>query len=252
MKNIYIGDIHGLNTWEQIVDEHQDADNIVFVGDYFDSYNLQGIIQLHNAKRIIEFKEFQELDPSKKVHLLIGNHDIHYYTGNASGGATAGYQPGMRPAFEGFLLENKQHFKMCALIGNRLCTHAGVSETFLSDTGYYAHDMEIDDYLNELFHHKMNEFIFTAGYDRGYHIVDSYGGDEWQSPIWIRPLQLQRANKKSDIKKKYVQIVGHTKQLKIDIKGKSTGGRYYYIDTLPVGEYLIEIDNEFLVGKICQ
>ena len=46
----------------------------------------------------------------------------------------------------------------------------------------------------------------------------------------------------------YTQIVGHTVQDHIDIKGKTTGGKYYYIDTLPSGEYLIEIDGIFSTG----
>ena len=28
-KNIYIGDIHGLEVWKDIVKEHEDADNII-------------------------------------------------------------------------------------------------------------------------------------------------------------------------------------------------------------------------------
>ena len=52
MKNIYIGDIHGRDTWKQIVDEHDDADNIVFIADYFDSFNISGTVQLHNIKEI--------------------------------------------------------------------------------------------------------------------------------------------------------------------------------------------------------
>ena len=64
----------------------------------------------------------------------------------------------------------------------------------------------------------------------------------------IRPRSLQRSNKNTDLKKNYIQIVGHTKQDNIDIKGKTTGGRYYYIDTLPSGEYLIDEDGEFRIG----
>ena len=60
---------------------------------------------------------------------------------------------------------------------------------------------------------------------------------------------LQLSNKNTDLKKQYIQIVGHTQQDTIDIKGKSTGGRYYYIDTLPSGEYLIDEDGEFSVGN---
>lgn len=48
-----------------------------------------------------------------------------------------------------------------------------------------------------------------------------------------------------------VQIVGHTNQNQIDIKGKATGGKYYFIDTLGTsGEYLIIEDGQFKVGKV--
>ena len=81
-------------------------------------------------------------------------------------------------------------------------------------------------------------------------MIDGYGGDEFQSPLWIRPLQLQRANIKTFLKKEYIQIVGHTTQNKLDLSGKTTGGKYIYIDTMPCGEYLIEIDEKLIVGKI--
>jgi hypothetical protein len=35
----------------------------------------------------------------------------------------------------------------------------------------------------------------------------------------------------------------------IDIKGKATGGDYYFIDALGIGEYLIYEDGEFKLGK---
>jgi predicted phosphodiesterase len=250
MKNIYIGDIHGYPDWIKIVKEHEDADNIVFVGDYFDSFNYSGVEQLHNAKEIIEFKKLQELDPSKKVHLLIGNHDIHYYPNNKDGGGTSGYQPVMRPAFEDFFRENEPMFTMCVQIGNVICTHAGISDEFLKDTGYYTYDdISIEDFINDLWKYKPNEFLFYGAYDRGHKgYMDGHGDDTFQSPIWIRPKSLQRANKKTELKKEFIQIVGHTKQKQIDIKGKTTGGRYYYIDTIPVGQYLIQVDGLFTIG----
>jgi len=255
-KTIYIGDIHGRDIWESIVEEHDDADNIVFIGDYFDSFDIPGISQLSNVQRIVEYKKKRELDTSKKVYLLIGNHDIHYWPGIKGRGSTAGFQPTMSFQYEQFFKENRNHFQMSVLIGNRLCTHAGVGSDFLTSVGFWkmdnADESIISDYLNDLFHYKPNEFTFDGSYDRNNigGIPNYYGDDNWQSPVWIRPTSLQRVNKKTDLKKNYIQIVGHTQQDHIDIKGKTTGGKYYYIDTLPSGEYLIDVDGEFEIGYI--
>ena len=54
-----------------------------------------------------------------------------------------------------------------------------------------------------------------------------------------------------EIKHRIIQVVGHTQQNQIDIKGKATGGRYYFIDTLGTsGEYLIWEDGNFNIEKI--
>jgi len=253
-KTIYIGDIHGRDVWKQIVSENDDADNIVFIGDYFDSFDIPCVVQLKNTQDIVDFKKKRELDHSKKVYLLIGNHDIHYMKGIEGKGTTSGFNANMMYEFEMFFDENKEHFQMCIQIGDRLCSHAGISETFLKDTGYWSHDYEdyngIEEFINDLFHFRPNEFTFEGYDNRNYGLMspNGYGDDEGQSPIWIRPRSLQRSNKKSELKKQYIQIVGHTQQDYIDIKGKTTGGKYYYIDTLPSGEYLIDIDGEFSVG----
>jgi hypothetical protein len=51
------------------------------------------------------------------------------------------------------------------------------------------------------------------------------------------------AANKETLRKQIIQVVGHTPQDTIDIKGKSTGGRYYFIDTLEYGQ------NQYLVVK---
>lgn len=254
-KNIYIGDIHGRDIWKEIVTKHEDADNIVFIGDYFDSFDIRALLQLGNVNDIVRYKQEREKDPTKKVYLLIGNHDIHYWPGNKCGGGTSGYQATMRPQYEQFFRENKDMFQMAVLIDNRLCTHAGVSSEFLEHRGYWEQgvdESEIANFLNELFTYMPNEFLFDSYKDilgPELHVFpDGYGDDTWQTPIWIRPKSLQKSNKGTNLKKNYIQIVGHTQQETIDIKGKSTGGKYYYIDTLPSGEYLIDEDGEFSVG----
>ena len=47
----------------------------------------------------------------------------------------------------------------------------------------------------------------------------------------------------------YIQVVGHTHVKKIDIEGKSTGGRYYFIDTFDTSnQFLVYEDGEFKIG----
>ena len=51
-KLVAIGDIHGRDIWKQIVDQEQ-PDTVVFVGDYFDSFDIPGKAQIDNFKNII-------------------------------------------------------------------------------------------------------------------------------------------------------------------------------------------------------
>jgi len=73
MKTVFIGDIHGRSIWKQIV-EQEKPDRVIFVGDYFDSFDIPGIDQIHNFKEIIHFKKTSGIE----VVLLVGNHDYHY------------------------------------------------------------------------------------------------------------------------------------------------------------------------------
>jgi predicted phosphodiesterase len=255
MKNIFIGDIHGRDVWKKIIKKHDDIDNIVFIGDYLDSFDITPIMQLQNLIDIIEFKKNKESTSRTKVHLLLGNHDIHYWRNIQGKGKTSGFQPTMSYQYENVLMENEKFFKIVVLLGNRLCTHAGVSSVFLHDIGFYLNDEkrkynDIPEYLNDLFKYKPNEFIFSSPYNRGYMYLDDYGDDVFQSPIWIRPKSLQKSNKNSGLKKDCVQIIGHTHVDKIDIKGKSSGGKYYFIDCLGKGFYLIENDNVFITDGV--
>ena len=58
------------------------------------------------------------------------------------------------------------------------------------------------------------------------------GENIYQSPIWIRPNSLFKANKGTYIHKNYIQIFGHTKINKIDYRGKTADGSYLNVDAL--------------------
>ena len=242
MKTIVIGDVHGRSLWKLIVNQEQDADRIIFIGDYFDSFDISGVEQIQNFKEIIEYKETS----GKEVIMLVGNHDHHYYPEVGYTG-TSGYQRGIAPSITQVVDENRQHLQMAYSFDEFLFTHAGVSPTFMD--GEFGEEGWVEDnvveLLNDLFKYKPKSFDFNG--------TDPYGDNTYQTPIWIRPRSLMAVNKKHDkgLKKRYIQIVGHTQVKKLDIDGaqKAAGGRYYLIDCQDTtGEYLVIQDKELIIG----
>jgi len=128
MKTIIIGDIHGHDSWEQVVAQEQDADRFIFVGDYFDSFGVPGLIQMQNFKNIVEFKTTS----NKEVIMLVGNHDFHYLPEIGENG-TSGYQPRMAVSISHLINQNRDHLQMAYQFDDILVTHAGVSSEWLDD-----------------------------------------------------------------------------------------------------------------------
>ena len=238
MNTLILGDTHGRDIWKQIVAK-ENPDRVVFIGDYFDSFNIPAVVQMQNFKDIIKYKETSNAE----VIMLIGNHDYHYFPEIGYQGYS-GYQAGARFNIEHLLNENRHHLQMAYQFDNILCTHAGVSSVFM-DQVFGKDGWSVDNIstkLNEVWLYKPKTFSFNG--------LDPYGDDVYQTPIWIRPNSLQWANHKT-LRKKIIQVVGHTTVDKIDIKGKTTGGRYYYIDCLETSkEYLIFNNNKIEINKI--
>lgn len=234
MKTCIIPDLHGSSIWKSIVHK-ENPDRVVFLGDYFDSFDISGIEQIHNFKEIIEYKETS----GKEVIMLIGNHDYHYYPEIGYNG-TSGYQTKIAPSITQVIQENRYHLQMAYQFDEFLFTHAGVSPVFMNDV-FGIDDWDQDNVayeLNEMFKYKPKAFTFYG--------TDPHGDNQCQTPIWIRPRSLMAANNKKDkvsLKHKYIQVVGHTQQRQIDIQGKSTGGRYYFVDCLPTSSEYMIIDN---------
>jgi len=242
VKTIVIGDVHGCSLWKLITNQEQDADRIIFIGDYFDSFDISGVEQIQNFKEIIEYKKTS----GKEVIMLVGNHDHHYYPEVGYTG-TSGYQRGIAPSINQVIDENRQHLQMAYSFDEFLFTHAGVSPTFMD--GEFGEEGWVEDniveLLNDLFKYKPKSFEFNG--------TDPHGDNTYQTPIWIRPRSLMAVNKKHNkgLKKRYIQIVGHTQVKKLDLIGsqKSAGGRYYLIDCQEsTGEYLVIQDKELIIG----
>lgn len=245
MKTVIIGDVHGHDSWKQVVQQEQDADRIIFVGDYFDSFTMSGVVQIHNFKEIIEFKT----NSDKEVIMLIGNHDYHYFPEIGENG-TSGYQARMAPTIQHLISTNRDYLQLAYQFDDILVTHAGVSSEWLDDNIVMWDVPNLAMYLNDLFKYQplkvgyrqfkeIDDFFIGAG---------GFGDEKFQGPLWIRPRSLTTANYDT-LRTKIRQVVGHTGQKQIDVEGKSTGGRYYFIDTMP-REYLIVNDGVVSSGKL--
>jgi len=250
MKLVAIGDIHGRASWKQAVFDNQDADIFVFIGDYFDTHeDISPSLQIYNFKEIIAWKEQVELE-GKKVIMLIGNHDYHYFPEIGYNG-TSGYSQSHAAFISDEINKNRKHLSIAYAYENLLFTHAGVGDSFLNKTLALVEPTAtipttaegVVVYLTSLWLNKPGEFGFYWNDSSG------YGDNINQTPIWIRPGSLKQGSKSLKAAG-IIQIVGHTQQKTIDIEGKSTGGKYFFIDALGVGQYLIYNDGKFTTGYI--
>lgn len=247
MKTIVLGDTHGRSFWKLIV-EREKPDRVIFIGDYFDSFDISGIDQIHNFKEIVAFKEKGNCE----VIMLIGNHDHHYFPEIGNTG-TSGYQTTLAPSINYEIDQSRSHLQIAYRMDEFLFTHAGVSSKFMDNvfgTGGWKTET-IADELNELFKYKPKTFEFGMAISvNKMSYMDPTGDNEEQSPIWIRPRSLMRVNHET-LRKQVIQVVGHTQVKQIDTAGMATGNRYYYIDCLGTsGQYMIINDGEISFEKI--
>ena len=78
MKRITIGDPHGLWRFvKQIYDKDQ-PDEVIILGDYFDSFNIDVYTQGNLMRTQLNFVKNILRSIGKGMHVLIGNHDMHY------------------------------------------------------------------------------------------------------------------------------------------------------------------------------
>lgn len=243
MKTLLIGDIHGRPIWKDILEkESSNLSRVIFFGDYFDSFDISGIDQIHNFNEIIRFKESTDLE----VIMLIGNHDHHYLH---VGETYSGFQPALQHDIYFTLKKNKKHLQVVYSFDDILCSHAGISPVWLDKTFGLWNKKTMVDNINELYHYQQRKFNFI------YTSFDFYGDSVEQGPFWIRPKSLMKSNKGDDgLKKHYIQVFGHT-QLNDIFESfvsseKTMGSRYYNIDTLEGSGYVVHEDGKLKPFKL--
>ncbi len=235
-KWIAIGDIHGRDTWKPIVEKHiNEVDRIIFVGDYFDSFNIPMPVQIKNFREIVKFAR----EGSEKIVLLIGNHDYHYLS---MGETYSGFNPTYAAGIEyDYLRPNLDLFKICHREGEFLFSHAGITKTWLNN--FLIDVDDIDSELNGFWQYKQHVFGWRRNPSKKMSAyTDSYGDNIWQGPLWVRPNSLD-----ADKIKGYIQVVGHTGSEKIKFRNN-----VYYIDSLEKGYYLCKEGDKVEIKNILE
>ncbi len=216
MKILIIPDVHGSHEWEMVKRlPATDYDYVIFLGDYFDSWENEWPDQGENFKSICDFVR------EDKVHrkLLLGNHDWSYLSKTKYGAGVSGHQNSHIGEIRNLLTENHDILDIafecnvdCA--GGRIVlSHAGFSRTWISYIlnvfGIQENQWSIS-LLNEQWH-KLSFNPYSEGFNYAFEeLLDWHGffsgsGDEvTQGPLWIRPESL--------LKNAFyeTQIVGHT------------------------------------------
>ena len=197
MKIFIVPDVHGSLAWKAAEDKTESVDKIVFLGDYFDSWEKQWPQQGQNFAEICEFKRS---NPAKVV-LLIGNHDWSYLSGTRDGENCSGHQHSHAREIRALLAQNKDIIDLAFEAGGWVFSHAGFSKTWV---GYmrevFAENFSCKEWsislLNKIWHersHNPSDKNFCYGFDEllDWHGVFSGCGDEvFQGCLWIRPSSL--------------------------------------------------------------
>lgn len=200
MQTLSIGDIHGRDHWQKV--DPVQYDYVIFVGDYFDSWDVPNPTMLDNMRNILEFKKSYD-----NVILLLGNHDIHYLYSDESVYRGSGYRAEIALAFQELLIHHQYLMQVAFQIENVLWTHAGVNKVWAKT---YLEDLPLTKYavtLNEMFKvRKTRMALADIGASRG-------GFFPTGGPFWSD-------HRKDNIQNPIpglIQIYGHTEVADITI-----------------------------------
>jgi hypothetical protein len=206
MRILAIGDPHGVKRWT--TEDLFQADRIVFMGDYWDSFDVSFEKQKEVFLEIVALKQ-QRPDI---VTLLLGNHDIHYMldyskyveSGIIVGSGTSGFQDSKKFEINALMEEHKNLFQHVYQFKNYVFSHAGISSLLLNHykESIFLTDVEKKHLENNLFEMVFNKVKLPALLWVG---NENLGYDEFSGLFWVRPKQLL-FNIPVGIK----QVVGHT------------------------------------------
>lgn len=206
---VIIPDIHGRNFWKEAIDGRENED-IVFLGDYMDPYDYEGITYVKALENFKEIIEFANSHPN--VTLLLGNHDCHYLSESIDKSSRYDYLhvPEIISVFKSytgkFLMATER-----TINGKRfIFSHAGIGRKWLNNHELIFKDINWDkinivDWVNNAWEVRDGHFLSVLNdisYRRG-------GFEDYGSIIWADTLDHYGDSKGANLFGDY-QIFGHT------------------------------------------
>lgn len=235
IKRVIIGDPHGRwNSFKKIYDKEQ-PEEVIVLGDYFDSFTIDAYEQKDNYENIVNLRKEHLNNYGRGFYMLIGNHDMHYI--DEVFGRCSGWNP-LTASLAGYPLcrdLDKEILQICFIdeINKTIYSHAGVSMPWFND---WIKSKSLSD-INTI---EFKAFQFT--YKNG---GDYYGSSVYNSPLWIRPEGLRdheytEWNGNDGIV--WSQVFGHTEP-NAPYHWNNCGADFYGIDCINRA-YLVEILDE--------
>ena len=196
-KRLVIGDIHGhLEPFKSIY-EKEDPDDVIILGDYFDSFHGTDNDIIDCFKEILKMKKNHK---KGEFILLIGNHDFHYMDLSESySGKRKSYMFTVSNMLDRCLEKKQLQYVYVDNINKTVYSHAGIMNKWLNENRLFISKLED---LNDIDSRKFR-FTFRGG-DTG------YGDGPYASPIWVRPGTLLNDMYEDLDGHMWTQIVGHT------------------------------------------
>lgn len=234
VRYLIIPDVHGRTFWRHMVEEclkNHPHIKIIFLGDYLDPYQYEGITQEDAIEVFDEIIELKHQYPDRII-LLLGNHDLHYVM-NDRRGCRMDYRNKGR-IVDTFRKEF-DNFDLCwfdEIAGkNIIFSHAGFTRGWLNHRMKWINPEMLDRYTsNEIYYSidyrmiketdwkdllKRSHIFSDVSYYRG-------GDDSFSSFLWTDVNEMIEAADPINA----MQIFGHSQQEKDPVKYKD----FYCLD----------------------
>jgi hypothetical protein len=222
-KRLVIGDLHGRYDYLKDAYSYENPDEVILLGDYFDSQSIQPKQQVESWKSILKLRKKHIAKNCGYWIMLLGNHDAQYLP-----------KWPVRSSEWNKDTENLVKSRLKRELGKgtlrvawidtdikTIYSHAGISQTWYNSW--------LSESLGNIETVTLDAFQFVG--------EDPYGDDPRNSPLWIRPASLITDSYQDKSGHIWDQVFGHTESMSplawSKLGDDGTLGEFWCVDCLP-------------------